>query len=199
MRLFIALDLPSASKARLHAALEPVRLADLPFRWIPLASFHLTLRFLGELDDGAALRVMTAMLEAAALVEPFPIRVRVLGAFPSLRAPRVLWAGIDAPPAMHRLRARLDERLLVLGHAAELKPFSPHVTIGRIRPGIRAAKTRTLASLATAFSFSEVVEIHEMALMESVFGADGVRYRRIEAVPLGVHQGLSADPDEGER
>ena len=127
MRLFIAIELPEEAKKEL-ARLR----MDIPgARWVPSDQIHLTLSFLGEVDE-AALERLTVQLARIHMTE-FRIRFGGTGCFPDRRRPRVLWAGLEPEPSLIALAARVREALLTCGIPQEERPFSPHITLGRIK------------------------------------------------------------------
>jgi len=128
MRLFLALDLPSATREGLRPLISE-RLSGA--KWVNPEQWHLTLRFLGEQDEkfASALRSAFSDLRFSA----FSLRPRGLGVFPDARRPRVLWVGLEAPPALFTLQKSLEEILRGLGLDAEGKAFHPHLTLARFK------------------------------------------------------------------
>ncbi len=131
MRLFVGLDLPADSIRTLDAFQARLRpLARLS--WSPAANLHITTKFIGEWPEERLEEVKTA-LRALTPRPPIDIRIQGLGFFPHERAPRVFWAGIEAPPELAMLARDTDEALGQLGVARETRPFAPHLTLARIR------------------------------------------------------------------
>ncbi|MEM7022032.1 MAG: RNA 2',3'-cyclic phosphodiesterase [Pseudomonadota bacterium] len=126
-RLFVALDLPEEVK---HS-LEPLASGLGDVRWLDADQQHLTLRFLGQLDNGTSQEVA----EALALVTGVPLELRLqgIGHFPLRGEPRVLWVGVEKSDELMRLKRRIDRALEDFGLEPEARKFSPHVTIARIR------------------------------------------------------------------
>ncbi len=149
MRAFFALPLPEAPRRRL-AALE----TDLgKARWVPIEQLHLTLRFLGEVDDEAIARVLEAVEaeQADAPLGPLRFALRGLGTFGG-RRPRVLFAAIDPVAPVAGLAARLERAVRVAGLPPEPRTFRAHVTLARFRaprPDRIASWLRTQAAFAT--------------------------------------------------
>ena len=145
MRLFIAIDLDDAARAAIAA--EASRLAQrIPrrssLRWLKPVQLHLTLVFLGEVDDGRAAAIAAAM-DAAVDLPPFDAALEGFGVFPPRGAPRVLWVGVgDGAATLIELERRLAGRVERLGVEIEPRPFHPHLTLARwrdSRPGDRRA------------------------------------------------------------
>ena len=130
MRLFVALDLPPEvvrSLENLLAALRPAaRIA-----WSPPANLHITTKFIGWWPD-ERLPEVAAALAGLPRRGPVDVAVRGLGFFPNARAPRVFWCGIEAP-GLEELAAATDRAAAALGIPPETRPFSPHLTLARIK------------------------------------------------------------------
>jgi 2'-5' RNA ligase len=144
MRTFIAIDLDPGIKRSLSDLIRRLKKAGPEgTSWAREAAMHLTLKFLGEIDEPRSEAVGRAMDEAVLPGRPFPLQVRGTGYFPDARSPRVLWAGIAPSAELDSIQARLDSGLAAIGFEREARPFHPHLTLGRVRsaPGVRAALT----------------------------------------------------------
>ena len=136
MRAFIAIEVPEEihvalreRQAALRAA-APLSEADV---WPKLPeNIHLTLKFLGEISERQAAQV-TEALEAFAPFGKFPIEVKGFGFFPNAHRPRVFWVGVQAPPDLEQLAARVEGAMEKLGFAREERAFTPHLTLARFR------------------------------------------------------------------
>ena len=128
-RLFTAIDLPPADADRLAVFCESL---DPPFdaRWTPRGNFHITVRFIGDVDDER----MPAIKEALAAIEapPVPIRPTGLGVLPSRRHPRVLTVRIDRTDALDTLYEGVQDALASVGVDRERRSYKPHVTLARM-------------------------------------------------------------------
>lgn len=127
-RLFIALDLPEDVVATLDRLCQ-----GLPgVRWSDPEQFHLTLRFIGEVDQGTFYEIGEAL--AGVAHPPFELALKGLGQFPPRGAPHTLWAGVEDPAgALPGLRRRIERVLEEVGLPAERRKFTPHVTLGRFK------------------------------------------------------------------
>jgi len=131
MRLFVAIDLPKEIIGALERLVNRLRpLARIT--WTRPDNWHLTTKFIGEWPDGRVGEVETA-LRALSGREPIAIQVRGLGFFPAARAPRVFWAGVEAPESLAVLARDTEKALARLGVEQERRPFSPHLTLARIK------------------------------------------------------------------
>lgn len=126
-RLFVALIPPAPVLTELAAIATPVA----GVRWSPADNLHLTLRFIGETDDGKADRFAAAL--AGVRVEPFILPVGGVGLFPTRGPAKVLWAGVGhGHTRLYQLRKQVDEALLAVDAGLAMPGFHPHFTLGRL-------------------------------------------------------------------
>lgn len=185
MRAFVAINLPAAVRAAIAETLEPVRRRSAGVRWTEPGSMHLTLQFLGNVEQGRMEGIGEALARAAAESTPFDMELRGFGAFPTLRRPRVLWVGVaDVPPLLAMQRA-VEESLERVGFTPEARPFHPHITVGRAERGARAADTAATAARAHELEFEASVGVETIELMESVLHPHGARYSVVRRFELG--------------
>lgn len=188
LRLFVALNVADALRARLHTAAAPLRtLVGDAASWQPAASLHLTLRFLGAQPPTLVPPLTAALRSAAAAAEPMTLHATEAGAFPSLDRPRVLWIGLAAHPALARLHRLVDDACAGLGLGRQARPFHPHVTVGRLRPGRRPAGLPAgLRAAAAAVRPALDLPVSTLDLMQSHLSAAGARHACLAALPLGA-------------
>lgn len=184
MRLFVAIELPAETRAEVARATAPLRDLDDALRWSRAETLHVTLAFLGTMEESRVGELTAALEGAAAAVAPFELTIRGVGGFPGLRRPRVVWAGVDAPAELGRLHQRVEAALAPRGYTAERRPFAPHLTLARVRGG-RARPIPALEEAAGGVELETTLLVREIALMQSLLGAGGARYARVAAVPLG--------------
>jgi len=134
IRSFLAIELPDNVRAFLTKVSTDLKRAGGDVKWVRVESIHLTLKFLGNVRS-EVLRGLEAEISTVLFNQkPFVLHVSGLGAFPHLRNPRVVWAGLrDASNSLVPMVARLEERLELVGFPKEKRPFSPHLTLGRFR------------------------------------------------------------------
>jgi 2'-5' RNA ligase len=185
VRAFVAILLDDALRHALADAIEQLRAVARDVAWVTPANLHLTLKFLGAVPETGIDAVIRALTEASLDASAFEARIRGLGAFPSAGRPRVLWAGVtDGASQMTDLARRIDAALAALGFAPEDRPFSPHVTLGRVRqPGRNPALADALGS-AAAREFGGI-RVPSASLMQSQLGPRGARYTELAKVTLG--------------
>jgi 2'-5' RNA ligase len=138
IRLFVAADVPTEQRRAVNDAVAAVRQESWGGRWPRLESQHVTLKFLGWTPEDRIEAVVDAAAAVAAGRRPASVRIDGLGAFPSLRRARVLWAGVDDPSGLLTgLAADLDSTFEALGYVVEKRPFTPHLTLARFRSPVR--------------------------------------------------------------
>jgi len=133
-RYFIAVALPPVHREML--ARWGAEDAHAGWAWVPAHQLHLTLRFIGEVEDDAAMERLGDDLAArvAGVVTPFILPVEGMGVFPTRSAPKVVWVGVGrGHPRLFQLRQRMDDLLLASGLPVDLRTFHPHVTVARLR------------------------------------------------------------------
>ena len=138
-RLFVALEITEELRAQLRHLQDQLRRTGVRVGWTAPENLHLTLLFVGDFFAGRVPPLAAALDEAARGVPPFAFDVATLGFFGSPRSPRVLWAGVPAPPPeLRALQARAAAAAVSCGVLLEKRPFSAHLTLGRVRPAGRA-------------------------------------------------------------
>ncbi len=187
-RCFYAVKFNDVVTHELSGVIAALAAHNAGVRWTSPANIHLTLRFLGEISGAQLLRARELMDEARELPR-FAVAASGLGAFPTLRAPRVVWAGVDAAvdgtdrERLHALQAATERWARSLGLPPEPRRYRPHITLGRIAqptPGLRAliddVTTRSFASSGCA--------IDRVILMRSRLDHSGPRYEELRSVAL---------------
>lgn len=186
MRVFVALNLPAAERKRIHRAAAPLRERELPVRWADLDSFHVTLKFLGDVRSEALDRINQVLGAAAGENAPFEMDLGGFGAFPTIRRPRVFWLGADASPALRCLKQDVEWGLAELGFDRETRAFHPHVTLGRVNQEEGAGVFRGVDELTASLDYTSSVAVRSVDLMRSELGKDGARYSVLESHRLGA-------------
>jgi 2'-5' RNA ligase len=129
MRLFIALDIPAGVRAGLTSYMERARALAPDARWARVEGLHVTLKFIGHVDDAVVEKIKAALSVIKAA--PFEVRFQGVGFFPNPNAARVFWTGVDGGDHLPRLASTIDATLEKLGFPRETKPYHPHLTLAR--------------------------------------------------------------------
>ncbi len=190
IRAFVAIELPEDVKGALEAIMRQLRdrLTNPDIKWVAPQSLHLTLKFLGQVPTARIEDVQGRLANMCAMASPMQFEVKALGAFPSTGSPRVIWVGLGGDIArLTSLAGHIDATLSELGFQRETRPFTPHLTIARIRQGITG---RTRAAIRTALSETEVTEgirfqATTLTLMRSQLLPGGAVYSRLALVSFG--------------
>ena len=185
MRTFVAVELDEDVRRALGRAQDALNRCVDGVRWVRPESLHLTLKFLGEVADADLPLLCEAIREAAEASAPFVLHCEGLGAFPSARRPRIVWAGARAePPELSGLHERLDEALAELNVPRETKGFRAHLTIGRIRrPKPMQGIEERFRRLGEA-PFGETA-VDEIVFMQSELTREGPIYTPVARFALG--------------
>jgi 2'-5' RNA ligase len=176
LRCFIAVKLPPEATESLREAQARLRAAEPGWKWVNPDTFHVTLKFLGQVERERLQATWQSVSEAIGGTEEFTLALRGLGVFPNLRAPRVAWAGISAgADELTALAAKAEEACSQHGFERERRPFAAHLTLGRARePGPNSA----LAAVVQEFENSEFGggPVDKVLLMQSTLRPTGAVY-----------------------
>ncbi|MCX5695574.1 MAG: RNA 2',3'-cyclic phosphodiesterase [Candidatus Omnitrophica bacterium] len=187
MRAFIAIELPQEIKdklAQLQALLKESR-ADV--KWVEPKNIHLTLKFLGEIDEDKSVKISGIIEDIAKESRQFPISLSSLGAFPKLDFARVIWIGIDKGDQETKLLAKgLEERIEKLGILKEERVFSTHITIGRVRSPLNKDKlAEALKKLGDYFAGKNIkFTVTKITLFKSTLGSSGPVYEALKTLDI---------------
>ncbi len=180
-RAFISADLPSLPAV--EGLAHELRSVGRDLKVVSADHLHLTLKFLGETEEGLVPEIVAAMREASAGVTPFTVSVRGTGAFPSLARPSVLWVGLEGAEPLARMARRLDDDVAALGFERERRPWSPHITLARVRGSRGLDQAKAILQAHAHDSFAEA-RIEEIRLKKSVLQPQGPEYTTVDAVRL---------------
>ncbi|MCS7314820.1 MAG: RNA 2',3'-cyclic phosphodiesterase [Bryobacterales bacterium] len=151
MRLFTAIDLPGEVLDALEALLERLK-PTARLKWSPRENLHITTKFIGEWPEQRRAELETA-LRSLGRLDPIPITLRGVGFFPNPHAPRVFWVGVEAGPGLAELARRTDAALSRLGVPPESRPFSPHLTLARIKEPVPLGPLRQAIARLESLEF----------------------------------------------
>lgn len=182
IRLFIALLLPGEAKKRLGELLADLKPRGRGIKWVVPKNLHLTLKFVGD-HPQKDVDIITDRLSSAVVgQERFAVTFNKCGGFPDLRSPRVLWVGLDGTQPAVEMAEKIDRALAVLGIAPEKRPFSPHLTLGRVKTPDRLA---TLTDYMSTISLDwPAITLEKVALVKSTLTSDGPIYENLRQFEL---------------
>jgi RNA 2',3'-cyclic 3'-phosphodiesterase len=183
VRTFVAVELPASIQqeilkqtARLHQSLGE----DL-VRWVPVENMHLTLKFLGDVPANHLDFLKQSLVQIAGSSAAFDLQVDGLGAFPNLKQPRVLWIGIQAGSNLHNIQKNIESAMDRLGYKKEERPFSPHLTLGRIRPATSPSDNVKIRDALQAIQLGRIgtARVNSVHLFKSDLSPAGSQYTKL--------------------
>jgi len=195
VRAFLAVDIGEGARRAAAAAAERMEreVRGREVRWTRPESYHLTLRFLGEIAAAQVAPLAAQVAEAVAGFAPFELRLGGLVAFPSPRRPRVIAVAVEPEEPLVELARQVLAATLRAGFAPEARPFRPHLTLGRVRD-------RAHPDLAAAGTLAaEPFRVTEVVLFRSDLDPDGAVHTPLERMPLGVPGPIHNQTSEGAR
>lgn len=190
-RLFIAIELPQAvlsDLAELQAALKK-QMPSRGLSWTRPEGIHLTLKFLGDVPAAQLHVLQTALDSAAADRPPFALAVEHIGCFPDTRRPRVLWAGVGGDTyALQRVQAAVERHVAPLGYPTEKRPFSPHLTLARMRRGADHATLEAVGRVVERWQGGRIGtwQVQAVSLIRSELRPDGAVYTELHRAELAA-------------
>ncbi len=188
VRSFIAIELPDELKLGLTQLEAQLKMSKQPWvKWVDPYSIHLTLKFLGSIAVDRISEITRAMEEAIQGIPPFSLEVKGLGVFPNLRRVQVVWVGISGEiDKLSQLQQHLESNLARLGFAPETRPFTPHLTLARLRNQASLDERRSFGQLIaiTRFEATYTIKVDAISLMRSQLTREGAIYSRISSVGL---------------
>ena len=187
IRSFLAFELPFDIKEQIRTVSEELQRSTLPVRWVKVQNIHLTIVFLGSVDEelmnGIKEKVDGVMGDHAAI----KIRLHTIGVFPHFRRPRVLWVGLNGETEkLALLRNALQAELKVLDFKPEKRPYRPHLTLGRFKGS--AVNDEELKGILDRYHdiTSDFHYLNELTLFKSDLKPGGPVYTKMAAWPLGI-------------
>jgi 2'-5' RNA ligase len=182
-RTFIALEIKENIKELLAEVQHKIGSEIGGIKWVKPNNMHLTLKFLGSTREDKIEDISDILINTAGNLNSFNVSVSGLGAFPSSHNPKVIWAGLKADDVLYKLQKDIDISLESLGFAKEKRPFSPHLTIGRVRD------SRTKKNLRDAFEQARAepgsFEAENITFYKSGLLPKGPVYTVLKSVKLG--------------
>ncbi|MBM4123000.1 MAG: RNA 2',3'-cyclic phosphodiesterase [Nitrospira sp.] len=202
IRAFLAVELPEGLKKSIAQIQDQVRggiAKTVPpttrLQWVRPDSMHLTLKFLGDIEEAQIESIKQALALPMTAFPRFSVEVDGLGVFPHLGMPRVLWVGLSETvdgqsghqQGLLRLVEEVEAVLERLGFPRETRPFHPHLTLARMKEQAReVGRALSTSGLLTRTHAMGTLSVRAVALVKSELRPSGAVYTRLWEVPLGV-------------
>jgi RNA 2',3'-cyclic 3'-phosphodiesterase len=186
IRCFIAINLPSEWKGRLAELETRLKEARADVSWVKPENVHLTLKFLGGVEETRIPLVKKALQKGLQGQKPLTLSLAGLGVFPNPRYPRVVWVGMEGDTErLQKLQGIVEQAMAELGFPREARSFSPHITLGRMRSQQNAISLMDLLRRLGDYRLDSV-EAKSVELMRSQLHPEGAVYTVLERFPLGA-------------
>jgi 2'-5' RNA ligase len=189
IRTFIAVKIPDAIKEKFGEIQRKLKTSGADVRWVKPGNAHITLRFLGDIREEKTDEIQAALSRAAACHRASDVSIEGLGAFPNPKRPRVIWIGIRrGAEFLQSLQASVSKEMRALGFAAEDRPYSPHITLGRMKTPKNLDSLKPLLASESEFSAGtfRAAEIH---FIRSILSSEGPTYVTLFSAPFLANPG----------
>lgn len=187
MRAFIAIELSKNLKNALAQLQKQLRRAAADVKWVKPDNIHLTLKFLGEIDEKKLDKINLILDKIAKDNSPFQISFSSLGAFPKMSYPRIIWVGIEKGDVeTKKIASELEGEVEKIGIAKENRPFSTHITIGRVKSTLnQQILVQELNHLENCFAEKKLqFKAEKIILFKSTLLPGGAAYEPLKAINL---------------
>jgi len=189
IRAFIAINLSQEILERIEQmSLElRSRLEGVPVRWVSADNIHLTLKFLGNVSTTNLEMLKEIMGKVVSNHHECDISIGGIGAFPKPHNPRVIWVGMEVPQELVSLQHNIEIETARLGYSREHRPFSAHLTFGRVSRNASSQDVRAIAEILDSYKvgFLGATRITSVYLYRSDLKPDGAVYTPIYTATLG--------------
>ncbi len=181
MRLFIAIEIPENIKqflSELVSLKAPVEGVNI----VPKENFHITLKFLGEVQEEIVSQIKTSLLKVAKQIVPFNLKITYPGVFPNSSKARVIWIGTDTNQELKKLVSKIEESMAQYGFKKEEKEFTSHITLARVKnfQNGRYLFYKISKTFKDKMTSELIFDVNEFVLMKSTLTPSGSIYE-----PLG--------------
>jgi len=185
IRSFLAFELPGPIKNKMSEVSRDIKHFPLDARWVKVDNIHLTVVFLGQIEESNIPQMRESVASVCREYGPFHVSLKNVGIFGSRRNPRVLWMGLDGHiERMSRFRNTLQKVLAPFGVTQERRTFKPHLTLGRFRKGSRSgAQLDEILAKYEGLS-SPICQLSELFLFKSDLKPHGAVYTPLHTWPM---------------
>jgi len=185
IRAFIAIELPETIKSSIETIQARLKSLELPLRWVRVENIHLTMKFLGDIEEIEIESIESVLRDSVKMQAPLTLSAKGVGVFPGIRRPRVLWVGIhDHETGLAGLQKSIENQLHRIGYSKEGRPFKGHLTVGRAKGYVDERKFKEALDSFLAFE-SSLFTVNEFFIFRSVLKQGGPEYTKLIRIPLG--------------
>jgi len=188
VRTFIAVDFPPFMLERIAeiTGFFKTLTSEKDLKWVETKNLHLTIKFLGEIDEQKAVQVKRTLPDALKDQHSFEIEISGLGMYPNRNKPRVIWLGITGADPLADIYDVMNSKLAKLEIQPEHRPFSPHLTIARIRKNTDYTTAQQIGKVLSKYQVDPLgtVTIAQVHFYQSVLTPSGPIYTRLHSIDL---------------
>jgi len=188
LRSFIAVEIPGEIQRAIQRSTASLQntLPKPMVRWVATQNLHLTLKFMGDVTPEGLDHLAEALAAGLVMQRSFDMPVAGLGMFPTSQRPKIIWVGLEAPAALAGLQQNVDAIASRIGFRAEDRPYSPHLTLGRVGQSASQTDLARIRTAIGAVSIGKLGTVHVEAL--TIFKSDlrpgGPIYSPLYTLPL---------------
>ena len=185
MRAFIAIAVPESVLRSCEEIMARLKGLNLHGRFARTRSTHLTLQFLGNIEEEQIPGIAEILEQAGKGVAPFDLEVGRLGVFPHLANPRVVWIGVEPIDALMKLQSKIQQGLEPLGFPGENRNFHPHLTLLRLKSRKNLRQLARYIETEGPGLRAGVIQVEDIHLYQSILKPQGAEYRQLLTCELG--------------
>jgi len=184
VRAFIAIDVDKTIRDEIQGFVKSINKCSTQVRWTEIHNIHLTIKFLGEITESKAFELKSVLGELIRQHQTFELIIKGTGCFPNLKTPKILWLGIERSEQLHKIHEQIEEICLSSGIGRQDKPFSPHITIARIKDNVPQEFTERI--MKEKHRQWGILSVTEVLLMKSLLKPEGPIYSIYGRFPLSI-------------
>lgn len=194
IRAFIAVNLSPAILEKIEQVAQDLqqKMNTVPVRWVPIENIHLTLKFLGNVSTANLEILMDILGKVVSSHHECDISVGGIGVFPKTHNPRVIWVGMEVPQELTNLQHNIEIETARLGYSREHRPFSPHLTFGRVSRNASTEDIQKIARILENYKvgFLGATRVRTVYLYRSDLKPEGAEYTPIYSAALNEGESI---------
>jgi len=188
MRAFIAVEIDNLTKQKISDLISNLKKSGADVKWITEDQMHLTLKFLGNIDESKTREISDVLSSISSNFKSFTISLSNIGAFPNLNRPRIIWVGIDkGAEYLKTISEKIETGLKKLEFEKEDREFNLHLTLGRVKTSKNLSELKKLLN-ETLFNSQNEIKINSLILFQSTLTPKGAIYSKLSTINLQKNQ-----------